>query len=88
MVYMDILKSSKLSTSNSLTTMLQQGDNYSATNVPLIQPGTQHQREGERTSGVYCLCKHEVTMVTCILLHYAEVMTKFILLAERSSSGL
>ena len=53
MVYMNILKSSKLSTSNSLTTMLQQGDNYLANNVPVIQPGTQHWREGERN--VWCL---------------------------------
>ena len=40
--YMNILKDSKLSTSNSLTTMLQQGDNYLATNIPLMQPSTQH----------------------------------------------
>ena len=34
-----------------------------------------------------CLCRQEVPMVTCILLRYAKIMTKFILPAERPSAG-
>jgi len=50
---------------------------------PLLKGGGK-----ERLAGVYCLCRHEVPMVTCILLHYAKIMTKFILPGERPSAGL